>query len=375
MLFIGLMSGTSADAVDAVLAHCDTTACQLIATHQHPLPTVLKAEIAQLSHPGDNEIERLGTLDRHLGAVFGAAVLALLEHANVDAHSVAAIGTHGQTLRHRPATAQRAHDSSFTLQIGDPNAIAEITGITTVADFRRRDIAAGGQGAPLAPAFHAVAFAGAHARRAILNIGGLANLSLLAGTELIAGFDTGPGNTLMDLWCAEHWGEPFDRDGARAASGTPHAGLLQRLLQHPYFAQVGPRSTGKEDFNRPWLLEVLAECPNLADDDVLATLCELTCQSICAALENSGVPVDEVFVCGGGAHNRHLMARLAALLAPRRVADTSDLGIAPDWVEATLMAWLASRTLAGLSGNSPAVTGARGERVLGAIYAGAVLSE
>ena len=362
------MSGTSVDGIDSALVQCGSDGIAILATHQHAIPLPIKERIAAISHSGANEIERLGALDRELGLLFGAAALELLAVAEVAPAQVRAIGSHGQTIRHRPpsATAQPIH--SFTLQIGDPNTIAEHTGITTVADFRRRDIAAGGEGAPLAPAFHAAALAQSGVNRAIVNIGGIANISLLAGTELRMGFDTGPGNTLLDHWIMRHRGESYDDDGQWSATGQVNPELLTKLLGHAYFSKTGPRSTGKEEFNLLWLDQQLASLDSIAAVDVQATLAELTSTSIARAISTSPLAVAEIYICGVGSHNAHLMRRLAAQLAPATVASTAALGMDPDWVEAATFAWLASRTLDGLAGNSSAVTGATGPRVLGGIY-------
>ncbi len=362
------MSGTSVDAIDSALVKCSADRLELRATHEHPIPAEIKGRIAALSHSGADEIERMGVLDRELGALFADAVLQLLATANVQPRAVRAIGSHGQTVRHRPPSAGPV--ASFTLQIGDPNTIAERTGITTIADFRRRDIAAGGEGAPLAPAFHAAAFSQSGANRIIVNIGGIANISVLAGNELRMGFDSGPGNTMLDHWIARCLGHSFDRDGAWAAKGRPQPALLEQLLAHPYFQKAGPRSTGKEDFNLAWLQACLADSGDLAPEDVQATLLELTCVSIARAIRGCGLDTGEVYICGGGSRNRQLMARLAQLLAPATVGSTATIGMDPDWVEAAMFAWLASRTLAGLPGNSPCVTGAAGARILGGIYPG-----
>lgn len=369
-LYIGLMSGTSIDGIDAALVAIDATSCELLHTHDHPLSANHRAELAAISLPGDDEIERLGPLDRKLGAEFARAAQELLERAGIAPTAVRAIGSHGQTIRHRPASQGHSADSAYTLQIADPNTIAENTGITTVADFRRRDIAAGGEGAPLAPAFHRAAFAKPGKRRAIVNIGGIANISLLDGATLSAGFDCGPGNTLLDQWAQQHLGERFDAWGDWARGGTVAHDLLDRLLAHPFFSQKGPRSTGKESFNLAWAGTALAGYPALAAQDVQATLLELTVRGIARGLAGSGTPVDEIYLCGGGAHNTFMRERLGELLAPVTVSTTATLGMAPEWVEAATFAWLAHRTLAGLAGNAPAVTGAAGERVLGAVYPG-----
>ncbi|HEY6130995.1 MAG TPA: anhydro-N-acetylmuramic acid kinase [Halioglobus sp.] len=368
-LFVGLMSGTSVDAIDSALVRCRDKKVDIIATHQHPIPLETKKQIATISHSGPDEIERMGVLDRKLGLLFAEATLQLLAAAKTLPIQVKAIGSHGQTIRHRPPSVATCSAESFSLQIGDPNTIAENTGITTVADFRSRDIAAGGQGAPLAPAFHAAAFAKPGIHRAIINIGGIANASLLEGTELLMGFDTGPGNTLLDHWISRCRGESFDRDGHWSATGQIDQELLAMLLMHPYFNQTGPRSTGKEDFNLAWLDNCLAEFDShLTPVNVQATLVELTSTSIARAIRNSPLDIAEIYICGGGSHNLHLMQRLTEILAPATVASTSAIGMDPDWVEAATFAWLASRTLDGLAGNSPAVTGASGARVLGGIY-------
>lgn len=368
-LYVGLMSGTSADGIDAALVRCrpgGEDSIELLATRALPLADALKAEIAALSHTGPNEIERLGVLDRELGEAFAHAVNMLLKEADQSPDNVRAIGSHGQTLRHRPPSA--GNTTAFTLQAGDPNTIAERTGITVVADFRRRDIAAGGEGAPLAPAFHAAAFASAGHKRAIVNIGGIANVTLLDGETLAGGYDTGPGNTLLDYWVLRHEGERFDRDGAWSAEGHVSEPLLAALLADEYFSLEGPRSTGKEAFNPAWLDRHLDAFPDAEPRDVQATLAELTARSIADAISAASVDVDEVYICGGGASNTDLMRRLYGCLDGKLLADTSALGIAPDWVEAVAFAWLAHQTLEGLAGNAPAVTGASGLRILGGIY-------
>lgn len=361
------MSGTSVDAIDCALARCGEPDCELVATHEHPIPPDTRAEIAALSQPGANEIDRMGALDRELGRLFAEATLALLSGSGTAPAEVAAIGSHGQTIRHRPASSEGAA-SAFTLQLGDPSTLAEHTGITVVADFRHRDIAAGGEGAPLAPAFHAAALAQEGVNRAIVNIGGIANVSLLQGTELHSGFDTGPGNTLLDHWIERQRGERYDAGGQWASSGQPHGGLLEALLAHEYFGKSGPRSTGKEAFNLGWLDARLAAFGSIPPENVQATLVELTSRTIASAIKASPFEVREVYVCGGGSHNNHLMQRLGEALAPARLDSTAVIGLEPDWVEAATFAWLASRTLRGLAGNAPAVTGASGPRVLGGVF-------
>ncbi len=365
------MSGTSVDGIDAALVFIDGNEVALEATVEYPIPEATRQAIAAISHSSADEIERMGLLDRDLGVLFARAAQALLQQAEREPQDVVALGSHGQTIRHRPPEAGDNAERGFTVQIGDPNTIAEFTGITTVADFRRRDMAAGGQGAPLAPAFHAAAFGRSGRHRAVVNIGGIANVSLLRGDTLVAGFDTGPGNTLLDQWIQRHRGEPFDRDGAWAASGQVHEELLARLLSHPYFTRRGPRSTGKEDFHLPWLESALAACPGISAADVQSTLAELTARSIAAGIESDDFTVHEVYLSGGGAYNSDLADRLRARLPAALTLDScAVLGLDPDWVEAAAFAWLASRTLAGLAGNAPAVTGAAGERILGGIYPG-----
>ncbi len=366
-LFVGLMSGTSMDAIDAVLTRLGESRFELVACHEQPIPSALRDRIHALSHPGDNEIERLGVLDRELAACFAEAVRSLLLQAGVKSGHVSAIGSHGQTVRHRPPSAAESPQAAFTLQLGDPNTIAELTGITTVADFRRRDIAAGGEGAPLVPAFHDYLFADSNQRRAVVNIGGIANVSLLVDGE-VTGFDTGPGNTLLDQWVYRHRGEHYDPLGAWAAEGELDQALLDALSQHPYLALAAPKSTGKEAFNLTWVDSVLAEFDGLSAQDVQATLAEFTALSIADGLARE--ELDAVYVCGGGASNTDLMRRLYQRLAPVELGTTTELGCDPAWVEAAAFAWLAWRTLEGLPGNVAAVTGAAGPRVLGAIYPG-----
>jgi len=359
------MSGTSVDAIDAALVEFDENGTRLLATHQHAIADPIREDITAISQPGDNEIDRLGPLDRQLGQLFAEAALALLETARQLPDTVTAIGSHGQTIRHRPRSSGRKAEQSFTVQLGDPNTIAHLTGITTVADLRRRDMAAGGEGAPLAPAFHAANFAQEGVNRAVVNIGGIANVSLLQGTQLLAGFDSGPGNTLLDIWVKRHCNAPFDRDGSWASGGSVASSLLERLMAHPYFQLSGPRSTGKEDFNARWLKEVLE---NAKPQDIQATLAEFTARSIANSIRDSDITVEEVYVCGGGSHNKDLMRRLAEHLQPAALHSTQVLGLHPDWVEAATFAWLAMRTLSGLSGNAPSVTGAGSDCILGGIY-------
>jgi len=366
--YIGLMSGTSLDAVDAALISIGNEQIRLEHALSTPLPANLKAQILELCAGTSNEIELLGQVDRELGSLFASAALNLCQAAGVSPTNITAIGSHGQTVRHRPPDKQRAADAAFSLQIGDPNTITELTGITTVADFRRRDIAAGGQGAPLVPAFHAAAFSQIGHERVIVNIGGMANISLLKADGEIFGFDTGPGNVLMDSWIKHCHGQAFDRDGEWAQSGTLNQQLLNTLLNDPYYAVLGPKSTGREQFNLAGLLSILERLDDISPKDVQATLLELTAHSICAAIDQCSQGRGEVFICGGGSANLALCSRIQSLLPNQKLATTDMLGIHPDWVEAAAFAWLAKQSIAGLAGNVPAVTGAKGARILGAIY-------
>lgn len=374
-LYIGLMSGTSLDGIDAALLDLSSQP-KLIAAKTYPLPEQLHADLLALCLPGDDEIERMGVADRRLGLELGFAVTQLLRAAAVPANAIRAIGSHGQTIRHRASLAVNEGSYPFTLQIGDPTSIAEVTGITTIADFRRRDIAAGGQGAPLVPAFHRAVFGnnqtgknqnGDTQTRAIVNIGGIANITGLGLGNDVIGFDTGPGNTLLDHWIYRHTGAHYDRDGAWGLTGTPIPALLDAFLHDPYFALPPPKSTGREYFHGDWLDHYLGD-KKWQPADVQATLVELTARTIATGITTLPFAVSSVYVCGGGAYNFHLMTRLEALLHPRSVASTTQLGIAPEWVEAAAFAWLAQQTLHGKPGNVPTVTGATGHRILGAIY-------
>ena len=364
-LYIGLMSGTSLDSVDAALLELGDNHIRLVNTLEFPIPETLRQELINLCQPGENEIDRLGAADRTLGHVFADAVHALLDNCKREGSSITAIGSHGQTIRHRPHG-----NKGFTLQIGDANTIAHKTGITTVADFRRRDIAAGGQGAPLAPAFHKAAFSSEVCNRAIVNIGGMANVTYLSRCGNSLGFDTGPGNILLDSWIQHTLDKKYDKDGSWAASGSPIAQLLAKFLSDPYLQLPAPKSTGREDFNLQWLQRHIGSTHYNAAD-IQATLLEFTAQTLSDAISKLPEPVNEVLVCGGGAYNSQLMLRLETLLHPRLLANTEQLGIAAQWVEAAAFAWLAARTLSGLSGNLPSVTGADSEEILGAIYPGA----
>ncbi len=367
-LYIGLLSGTSMDGVDVCLADLGNPNPLLIGTHHRPYPADLLTELRALASPQATEgVRRLGRLDAWIGEIFADSVLQLLEQTGIRASEVRAIGSHGQTLWHAPHA-----DWPYTLQIGDPHRIAERTGIAVVADFRRRDVAAGGQGAPLVPPAHSALFGNAEETRIVANIGGIANITVLPRREAssrVQGFDTGPGNTLMDAWILRHHGQAYDRDGAWAQEGQPQEDLLARLLDEPYFALPAPKSTGPELFNLDWLQAraggLLRE---LAPEDVQATLLELTARTLVGAARTAAPESGLMLVCGGGAYNAALMRRMQALAGEMRVESTADHGVEPAWVEALAFAWLARQTMEGLPGNLPQVTGARGERVLGAIF-------
>lgn len=355
-LYAGLMSGTSLDGVDAVLADLGASRPRILAHSHVAFDPSLRAELLALNAPGANELERAALAGNALARHYAQAIAELGLPARGE---VRAIGCHGQTVRHRP-------EKEYTLQIGNAALLAELTGLAVVADFRSRDVAAGGQGAPLAPAFHAAAFASADEDRVALNLGGFANITWLPRAGTVLGFDTGPANCLMDLWAARHLGRTRDEDGAWAAGGKVDAGLLARLLEEPYFQAPPPKSTGRDLFNASWLEARLrgVEDPRA----VQATLLELTARSISEAIARHAAGARRVIACGGGARNGALMRRLAALLAPATVEGSDRHGIAPGLVEATAFAWLAQQALEGWAGNLPAVTGARGGRVLGAIY-------
>ena len=364
-LYVGLISGTSADGIDAALVRFDPD-CRVLAAATFPYPDDLRSRLLAVAQDPDGAIsvDDFGVLDARVADCFARATLQLIADAGVKAAAVTAIGSHGQTIRHRPNG-----EWPFTLQIGDPSRIVEKTGITTVADFRRRDMAAGGQGAPLASAFHAAMMADPGEARVVLNIGGIANLTLLQPGKPVLGFDCGPGNALMDAWVMQHYGQPFDTDGRLASQGTVEAALLQRLMDEPYLRQPPPKSTGREQFHLAWLQRQLsAHGSTLNPADVLATLLDFTTASIRDALERWLPDCRRVLVCGGGWKNGALIRRLAKRLPDISVDSTEALGLDPDYIEAATFAWLARETLASRPGNEPAVTGASGHRILGGIF-------
>ncbi len=365
-LYIGLMSGTSLDGVDAVVVDLSSDFPCLIASHIEPFPDDLRTDLLALTQPGESEIDRMGEADIRFAALQSQAVRTLLSNSGISTDRIRAIGSHGQTIRHRPD-----FKYPFTLQIGDPSQLAERCGITVVADFRRRDMAAGGQGAPLVPAFHEYFLRSAKVDRMVLNIGGMANVTLLERDPKIPalGYDTGPGNVLMDSWISRHHQQNYDRNGDWAAAGKIDRDLLGRLMQTPYLSMPAPKSTGRELFHIGWLDRILTDLSgDRAPADVQATLLEFTALSICEALQRHSLHSPELYLCGGGASNTRLLDRIKGLLADYSVSTTDELGLPSEWLEACAFGWLAKACMEGTPGNLPSVTGARGRRILGAIY-------
>jgi len=362
-LFLGLISGTSADGIDAALVRFEPQP-RLLAGRTYPYDAALRGEILRCSRrEAAIDVDGFGRLDAAIGEAFADAASRLIEYAGVEASRLAGIGSHGQTLCHRPEG-----ELPYTVQLGDPSRIVERTGVTTVADFRRRDVAAGGHGAPLMPAFHADVLADPGEDRAVLNLGGIANLTLLpARGGDVLGFDTGPANGLMDALVERESGQPYDAGGALAARGEVDAGLLQQLLDDPWFALPGPKSTGRDQFHLDWVQQALGT-RSIAAQDLQATLCELSAATIADALRRDLPGARRLVACGGGVHNAELMRRLQARLPGVVVESSSGHGLDPDYVEAMGFAWLARQTLSGLPGNCPSVSGARGPRILGAIH-------
>ena len=355
-LYIGLMSGTSLDGVDGVLTSFDG----VLHAAYVAFPDDLKQELLALQATTDNEIHREALASKRISTLYADCVKQLLATAGVAAARVRAIGAHGQTIRHRP-------ELGYTRQIHQPALLAELTGIDVITDFRSRDIAAGGQGAPLVPAFHQAVFGSTEATRVVANIGGMANISVLRADGSVLGYDTGPGNVLLDHWVATHLRQSFDDNGHWAASGVVNDNLLKALLAEPYFAQSAPKSTGRDLFNAEWLQHKLSAYASVKPADVQATLCELTARTLADAIRRDAPGTDTVYVCGGGALNGHLLASLHEALG-KPVMSTEALGVAPMHVEALAFAWLAARFCERLPGNLPAVTGAQGPRILGALY-------
>ncbi|MES1950390.1 anhydro-N-acetylmuramic acid kinase [Salinisphaera sp. S4-8] len=375
--YIGLMSGTSVDAADAAVVRFDAAGNrpQILATHAEPPEAGLRDDLLHLSQQvAGVSLSKFGELDQRVGEWFARAAIAVMDKAQVGADQIDAIGSHGQTVRHEPDARY-----PFSLQLGSPSRIAARTGCRVVGDFRNSDIAIGGQGAPLVPAFHRSVFANAQRHRVVVNIGGIANVTVLPSQSVddphaVTGLDTGPGNALMDAWTAAHLKRHYDADGRWAASGRVNDTLLAHMMADRYFARPAPKSTGREYFNLDWLraqIDSLASRPIPAD--VQATLCEFTARSVAQAIDEYGPGDEEVLICGGGAHNSELYRRLAQLLAPRELAVTDRYDVDADWVEAVAFAWLAMRTVNGLSGNVPGVTGASAPVALGGIYQAALL--
>ncbi|MDM7861794.1 anhydro-N-acetylmuramic acid kinase [Alteromonas sp. ASW11-36] len=371
-LFIGLMSGTSMDGVDAVLASISSTSANVIAHTHCPYPAPLLAQLQTLCTSGDHEIESLGIVENGVAEVFSQAVEHLLATSNVNAEQVTAIGSHGQTIRHRPTERRGYPNSRFTLQVGDPNIIATRTQIPVVADFRRKDMALGGQGAPLAPAFHHAMLSSPDEAQIVLNLGGIANITYLPAThsknlqETVVGFDTGPANTLLDAWYRRFHGGAYDVSGAWAVSGSPQQKVIEACLQDPYFSLHFPKSTGREYFNLTWLESRVPDLMNYAPADIQASLLLVTARSVATAIE-SFPSAQKVLVCGGGVFNQYLIKTLSQILPRYTIASTATKNIHPMHVEALAFAWLAHQYWHKLPGNMPAVTGARAAAVLGSL--------
>ena len=366
-IFAGLMSGTSLDGVDGVLVDLSANQVRVLAHVNAPLSQALTQELLALNSAGPNELHRAALAANALVRVYAHVVSTLLEKAGVQASAVKAIGAHGQTVRHQP---QAFDGSGYTLQLNNPALLAELTGIEVVADFRSRDVAAGGQGAPLVPAFHQAVFGQLGQTVATLNIGGISNLTVIGPqrTDDVLGFDCGPGNALMDAWCQQHLGQAFDTDGAWAAAGQVDAHLLSALLDEPYFAQPAPKSTGRDLFSASWLAWKLENFNAVTPVNTQATLTELTACACAASVNSYGSESKQLVVCGGGAFNTHLMHRLQAHLPRMQVISSADRGLPPLQVEATAFAWLARKTVRRETSSLPTVTGARGARISGAIY-------
>lgn len=364
-LYIGLMSGTSLDGIDAALVRFKNDHISVVATTCSALPSNLKNKIKSLITPAENEINRLMELDIELAHAFSHTAQQLLDKVKISKENITAIGSHGQTIRHFPTAKHPA-----TLQIADPNTIAESTGITTIADFRRRDMAAGGQGAPLVPAFHEQVFRDTTKNRVILNLGGIANITLLPADKSIAatGFDTGPANTLINYWAQQQLNKPFDDKGDWAASGEVNQGLLKTLLDDDFFKLPPPKSTGTEYFNSEWLTKKLMGFSELKAEDVQASLTALTAKTVADAIQTYSPQTDEMIICGGGVHNDFLVKQLKQGLPDIEINSSAKYGLDPDYIEATAFAWLAKQTMEHKAGNLTEVTGARHAVILGGVY-------
>lgn len=372
--YIGLMSGTSLDGVDGVLVAFPDQVTEnmspplkVLAHIHNAMPHTLRCELLELNYPTVNELHRSAiAANTIVNELYTPVIEQLLSTTNFKPQQVTAIGAHGQTIRHMPRLPQ--NDIGYTIQLNAPALLAEHTGITVISDFRSRDIAAGGQGAPLVPAFHAHFFSSPHESRVVLNLGGIANITILDPSHPVIGFDCGPANALMDEWCEEHTGKPYDENGQWAATGHIIPELLNTFLQEPYFALPAPKSTGRDLFSRQWLNQHLHLATHATPEDIQATLLELTAQSILNAITNNAAKTDLLLVCGGGAKNTVLIQRLQQIMQPTIVKPTDELHLPADQVEAIAFAWLARQCMTQIPSNLPMVTGARGERILGAIY-------
>lgn len=364
--FVGIISGTSMDAVDAVLVNYSTMPGTIIETHSESMPDQIKRDLLQLVSSEPFTFQLLGKLDHQVGRLFAQTVNRLIQKSKLESHNVVAIGSHGQTVWHQPNG-----EHPFTIQIGDPNIIAEETGISTVADFRRRDIAVGGQGAPFVPVFHDALFRTAEEDRIVLNLGGIANISILSKNldDPIVGFDTGPANTLSDLWIQRQLNKSFDENGDWAASGSVNEELLKTMLKDSYFDIKFPKSTGREYFNFDWIDKMLQDFVSyMKPEDVQTTLVELTALTVSKGIQQNGVTSGSLYVCGGGERNRHLMQRIQFHLKTFNVLSTSELGVPAEWMEALAFAWFARNTINRQPINLTSVTGGRKSVILGGIY-------
>ena len=369
-LYIGLMSGTSMDGVDGVLVRfeADQPESMSVLGHRYlAMPPLLRRTLLSLNASGSEELHHAALAGNRLAECYAEVVKQLLDDPGPDHGPLRAIGAHGQTVRHRPG---EFDGRGYTLQLLNGALLAELSGIDVVCDFRSRDVAAGGQGAPLVPAFHAALWSRPGQAQAVLNLGGIGNLSLLGADGRVGGFDCGPGNALMDSWCERHLGRPFDVDGAWAATGRPDAALLDCLLSDPFFELPPPKSTGRDRFHPAWLDDRLARAhaQALPAQDIQATLAELTVGAAVQAVQRHAPQTERLLVCGGGALNSHLMRRLAVQLSTLDVVSTAAMGLPPLQVEATAFAWLAQAFIERRPGNRPEVTGAAGPRILGALH-------
>lgn len=368
-LYVGVMSGTSVDGIDVVIAHFKNPSPHMLYSQCTPFSKHSRSQIEQLiQSPNDTSLDNLGTLHTALGHEYADAIILALEHCGIPPQDIAGIGCHGQTVRHQPTLPH-----PFSLQLGDANIIAEKTGITTVSDFRSRDIASGGQGAPLVPSFHQAVFTDDHKNRVIVNIGGIANITYLSHSSPVMGFDVGVGNTLMDLICKKHFDCDYDNNGLIASKGKVDTQLMTQLCRDDYFKIPPPKSTGRELFNEAWLQKHVNQT-HTSPEDLITTLCEFTAWGVAESVKNYCTPCDEIIICGGGAYNSHLMNRIKSLTqinqAQPSIKTSDELGVPAQDVEALAFAWLAMRALTGQTNNCPEATQAKGQRILGAIHLG-----